>query len=53
MVEKESYPIRIGPLLKEVLDIQKGKIKDATYGVVEASDYNAGEILAKKIKANL
>ena len=50
MVEKEDYVVRIGPLLKELLDLQKTKVKDATYNVVEASDYNAGEIIAKKIK---
>ncbi len=53
MVEKEDYIVRIGPLLKEVLNIQKAKIKEATYDVVDASDYNAGEIVAKKVKAIL
>lgn len=50
---KEEYYIRIGPLLKEVLDIQKKKIKEATWDVVESSEYNAGEIVAKKVKEYL
>ena len=49
MVEKEEYTVRIGPLLRKMLDKQKIKIKEVTYDVVEASDYNAGEILAKKV----
>lgn len=50
MGEKEEYTVRIGPLLREMLDKQKEKIKEATYDVVDASDYNSGEILAKKVK---
>ncbi len=53
MVEKEEFTLRIGPLLREVIDIQKRKIKEATYDVVDASDYNAGEIVAKKVKSVL
>ncbi len=50
MAEKKEFTIRIGPLLREVIDVQKEKIKEATYNVVDASDYNAGEIVAKKVK---
>ena len=53
MEKKKEYRVRIGPLLKECLEIQKKLIKEATWDVVEASDYNAGEILAKKIKPKL
>jgi len=47
--KKEDYRIRIGPLLKKVLEKQKVKIKEATWNCVDASEYEAGEILAKKI----
>lgn len=47
---KEEYTARIGPLLREMLDKQKENIKKETYDVIEASDYNAGEIIAKKVK---
>lgn len=47
--KKEVYVIKIGPLLKDVLDRQKDKIKDATYDVTESSYWDAGEIVAKKI----
>jgi len=49
MSEKEEFTIRIGPLLKAVLEQQKKQIKQATYDCVEPSDYEAGEIIAKKI----
>lgn len=52
MVKKE-FTIRIGVLLREVIDTQKQKIKEATYNEVDASDYDAGEIIAKKVKAVL
>ena len=47
--EKKSYPIRVGEKMREVLDMQKKQIQDATYNVVKASDYQAGEIIAKKM----
>ncbi len=47
--EQHSFVIRIGKGMRQVLDIQKKQIEDATYDVIEASDYEAGEILAKKI----
>jgi len=47
--EKNSFVIRIGKKMRQVLDQQKKQIEDATYNVVEASDYEAGEILAKKL----
>ena len=45
---RELFVIRIGVLLRKVLDEQKKQIKEATYGVCESSDYEAGEIIAKK-----
>lgn len=46
--KKPSFVIRIGLKMREVLNIQKKQIEEATYNVVEPSDYEAGEILAKK-----
>lgn len=50
MTEKEQtrFVIKLGKKMREVLDMQKKQIKEATYDVVEPSDYEAGEILAKK-----
>lgn len=52
MVNKEGHKVRIGPLLKSLFDKQKDRIKQATYDCVKSSDYDAGEIIAKKIIAN-
>ena len=46
---KPSFVIRIGKKMRKVLDQQKKQIEEATYDVVEASDCEAGEILAKKL----
>ena len=51
-MKEESIIIRIGPKLREVLNLQKEVIKEFTYNVVTASDYEAGEILADKILKN-
>ncbi|MFA6074082.1 MAG: hypothetical protein WC758_08245 [Candidatus Woesearchaeota archaeon] len=47
--ETNRYVIKIGKLLREVLDKQKEKINNVTYGCVVSSDYEAGEIIAKKV----
>ena len=47
--KQNSFVIRIGPKLRQVLDQQKKQIEEATYDVIEASDYDAGEIIAIKI----
>ncbi len=56
MGEEKTKPIdfivRIGPLLKEVLDKQKQNIKKETYDVCKSSEWEAGEIVAKKIIEN-
>ena len=44
----EEFTIRIGPLLRKILNQQKEQIKEATYSCVKPSDYEAGEIIAKK-----
>lgn len=46
---REEYKIRIGPLLKKVLDEQMRGIKEVTYDVCKTSYYEAGEIVAKKV----
>ncbi len=53
MVEnkKEEYTVRIGPLLRSKIDKQKQNIRDATYNCTDPSDYEAGEIIAKKLSS--
>lgn len=46
---REEFPTKIGPKLREVLDTQKEIIKTWTYNCVKPSDYEAGEIIAKKV----
>lgn len=47
--KREEFITKFGPLLKKVLEKQKVIIKEATWDCVKASDYTAGEIIAKKI----
>lgn len=47
--KRKVYTVKIGPLLKQVLDEQLNSIKDATYNVCHSSYWEAGEIIAKKI----
>jgi len=47
--KREEFTIKVGPLLKKCLEKQKDRIKEVTMDCVEASHYEAGEILAKKI----
>ena len=49
---REEYVIKIGGKLRKVLDLQKVKIKEYTYDIVNASDYEVGEIIADKILKN-
>ncbi len=51
--KKEEYTIRIGPLLKRVLDKQIEQIKEATYDVCDSSYWEAGEVIAKKISSKI
>jgi len=50
--KREEYKVTIGPLLKQILKEQKINIKEAGYGCLKPSDYDAGEIIAKKIIQN-
>lgn len=47
---REEFVTKIGPLLKAIFEKQKEIIKKTTWDCVNASDYAAGEIIAKKIK---
>lgn len=49
---KETSVIRIGKVLREVLDKQKQRIKEVTMNSINASDLEAGEIIAKKVIEN-
>ena len=46
---REEFVIKVGAKLRKVIDIQKEQIREATYHSVNPSDYEAGEIIAKKI----
>ena len=48
-VKRKEFYIRIGPLLKEFLYKEKEIIKNVSYDCVTSSEWEAGEILAKKI----
>ena len=50
--KREQWDIKIGPLMKKVLIMQREKIREATYGIEKSSDYTASEIIAKKILDN-
>ncbi len=52
-IKREEFIVKIGPLLRETLDRQKELINEHTYGCVKGSDFEAGEIIAKKVKKNL
>lgn len=47
--KREEFTTKIGPLMKSLLQKQKEKVKYIAYDVVIASDWEAGEILAKKV----
>ena len=47
--ELKEFTVRIGPKLRKVLDDQKERIKEVTMDSITASDYEAGEIIAKKV----
>ena len=47
--KRKEYIVKIGVLLRRALDKQRESIKEATYDVCESSDYEAGEIIAKKV----
>ena len=47
--KREQFVCKIGPLLRDVLNKQKQNISNQTYDVCDSSDWEAGEILAKKL----
>ena len=47
--KREEFVTKIGKLLRNVLDKQKENVKKVTFDCVNPSDYEAGEILAKKV----
>lgn len=51
--QRTEFVIRIGPELMEVIEKQMEIIKDLTYGVSKSSPWEAGEIVAKKVKGDV
>lgn len=47
--KRDEFTIKIGPLLKKILEQQKENIVKAGFGCLKPSEYDAGEIIAKKI----
>ena len=47
--KKEGHNTRIGPLLKKLFEKQKQIIKKTTWECINPSDYEVGEIIAKKM----
>jgi hypothetical protein len=47
--KREEFVIKIGPLLKKVLEDQKTSVDEVTYSCMKTSFYEAGEIVAKKM----
>jgi len=47
--KRKEFVTKIGPLLKKMFEIQREIIKETTWGCVKPSDYEVGEIIAKKI----
>ena len=47
--KREEFTIKVGKGLIDVLKKQIQKVNEATYNCVNASYFEAGEILAKKI----
>ena len=50
---REEFTVRVGPLLRAILNKQRELIKSATYDCIESSDWEAGEIIAKKVESVL
>jgi len=47
--KRKDFPTRIGPLLKGIFEKQKKIIMKTTWECINPSDYEVGEIIAKKI----
>ena len=47
--KKKGFHTRIGPLLKALFEKQKKVINKTTWECIKPSDYEVGEIIAKKI----
>lgn len=47
--KREQFVCRIGPLMRNILDKQKENISNQTYDVCDSGDWEAGEIIAKKV----
>lgn len=50
--KRENFVVKVGPLFRKVLDKQRDNIRKETYEVCDSSDWEAGEILAKKLINN-
>ena len=55
MVDKEKrqvFRINVSPLFKQVIEKQRKNIMDVTMGVCDSSEWEASEMIAKKIIEN-
>jgi hypothetical protein len=50
--KRKEYVVKVGEKLYIALQKQKQKIREVTMDCVKASDYEAGEIIAKKLAEN-
>ena len=49
---RKVYKINVGPIFKKVLDKQRKNIMDVTMGVCDSSEWEASEMIGKKIIEN-
>lgn len=46
---REQHKINVGPIMKKVIEKQKSNICSVTKGVCKPSDWEACEVIAKKV----
>jgi hypothetical protein len=51
--KRQEFIIRIGPELMDIIKKQMESIREVTYGIVKDSPWEAGEIIAKKLKGEV
>ncbi len=46
---RKEYYLRVGPLLKKIFEKQREIVNKTTWDCINSSDWEIGEIIAKKI----